>query len=92
MLKTAFSIRLNLKKDTVLCFIGFVKAFDRVEFSLLFKALQNRGVHNREISLLSEIYTRQKAYMKGDSEKTQDKVAYCPQFFLTPMWMKHSKN
>ena len=72
MLKTALSNRLNLKKDTVLCFIDFVKAFDRVELSLLFKTLQNRGVHNREISLLSEIYTRQKAYMIGDAEKTQE--------------------
>ena len=71
MLKTALSNRLNQKKDTVLCFIDFVKASDRVEFSLLFKALQNRGVHNREI-LLSEIYTRQKACMKRDTEKTQE--------------------
>ena len=73
MLKTALSNRLNLKKDTVLCFIDFVKACDRVGFSLLFKALQNRGVHNRDISLLYEIYTRQKAYMKGDTKrKTQE--------------------
>ena len=72
MLKTALSNRLNLKKDTVLCFIDFVKAFDRVDLGLLFKTLQNRGVHNRELSLLSEIYTRQKAYMKGDTEKTQE--------------------
>ena len=72
MLKTALFSRINLKKDTVLCFIDSVKAFDRVEFSLLFKALQNRGVHNTDISLLSEIYTRQKAYMKGETEKTQE--------------------
>ena len=72
MLKTALSNRLNLKKDTVLCFIDFAKAFDRVEFGLLFKALLNRGVYNREISLLSEIYTRQKAYMKRDTETTQE--------------------
>ena len=56
----------------MLCFIDFVKAFERVEFSLLFKALQNRGVHNREISFLSEMYTRQKGYMKGDTEKTKE--------------------
>ena len=75
------------------------KALDRVEFSLLFKALRNRGVHNREISL-SEVYTRQKAYMKGilkrhnklQSKGELDKVAYCPQFLLTLMWMKHSRN
>ena len=72
LLKTALSNRLNLKKDTVLCFIDFAKAFDRVEFGLLFKALLNRGVHNREVSLLSEMYTRQKAYLKRDTEKTQE--------------------
>ena len=100
MLKTALSNRLNLKKDMVLCFIDFVKAFDRVELSLLFKTLQNRGVHKREISLLSEIYTRLKAYMKGDAEKTQEitikrgvrQGCILSQFFLTLMWMKHSKN
>ena len=44
--------RLNLKKDIVLCLVDFVKAFDRVKFSLLFKALQNRGVHDREIFIV----------------------------------------
>ena len=61
MLKMALSNRLNLKKDTILCFIDFLKAFDRVELRLLFKALQNRGVHNTESLLLlslSDICTR----------------------------------
>ena len=29
-------------------------------------------MQNRDISLLSEIYTRQKVYMKGDTEKTRN--------------------
>ena len=55
-----------MQKDTCLCFINFQKAFDRVEHNILLDCLIKRGVDNKDVSLISEIYNRQVGFMRDD--------------------------
>ena len=68
-MKAILASRINMKKKTYLCFIDFTKAFDRVDHTLLLNILHERGVPEREIELLTEIYSNQEGHMKDDDAK-----------------------
>ncbi|KAG1671311.1 LINE-1 retrotransposable element ORF2 protein [Nymphon striatum] len=68
-LKTILANRIDTKKNTYLCFIDFVKAFDRVEHDKLIKVLKEREVCAMDRKIIADIYRRQKAFMLEDKEK-----------------------
>ena len=68
-LKTILGNRINMGEETYLCFIDFKKAFDRVDHAKLIEILRERSVPEREVQLLSEMYTRQEGFMKADDRK-----------------------
>lgn len=68
-LKTILMNRIHTKQETYLCFIDFVKAFDRVEHDLLVNTLRKRNVNKRDIELIEDIYSRQQAFMQMDEDR-----------------------
>ena len=68
-LKAILANRIDMKKDTYLCFIDFVKAFDWVEHAELLEVLKEREVCAMDMKIITDIYRRQKAFMLADKEK-----------------------
>src|SRR6476661_2587000 len=61
---------LELGNNIYICFVDFEKAFDRVNWEKMMKALQSIGVDCRDRRMLSELYMNQEAVVRiagGDS-------------------------
>ena len=71
-LKTILNNRINHGKSTYLWFIDFTKAFDRVEHKMLIDVLKKKGVKQAEIRLICDIYNKQRAFMRNDSERENE--------------------
>ena len=64
-LKTVIMSRMNQQLDTCIAFVDFQKAFDMVDHCKLMGILQQRGVTGECLRVISNLYIRQKAYMRG---------------------------
>ena len=71
-LKTFLKNTINHGKSTYLCFIDFTKTFDRVEHKMLIDVLKKKGVKRAEIRLICEIYNKQRAFLRNDSERENE--------------------
>ena len=49
-----------------LCFIDYEKAFDRVKHVKIIECMANLDIDGKDISLLRNLYWKQKAYMRTD--------------------------
>ena len=71
-LKSILNITKNQGKSTYFCFIDFTKAFDRVEHKMLIDVLKKKGVKQAEIRLICELYKKQRAFMRNDSDRENE--------------------
>jgi hypothetical protein len=54
------------------CFKGWQKAFDRVNWTKLMKILKVTGIYWREINLIGKLYKDQSIKLKLDQEETKN--------------------
>lgn len=62
---------IEMQKDVYMCFVDFEKAFDMVRHEDMVRMLQEIGLDNKDIRLLSNLYWDQKAAVKVDNVKTE---------------------
>ena len=56
-------------RKTYFCFIDYAKAFDCVDYSKLWKILQEMGIPDHVTCLLRNLYASQEATVRTDMEK-----------------------
>ena len=63
---------LNQQQKLFICFIDFVKAFDKVGRYEMLDPLDGTGVDDKDLRLFQNIYGRQKATVKKGNEETDN--------------------
>ena len=63
---------LEMQKTLYICFIDYIKAFDRVKHDLLFEILSNTGVLDKEINIFKNLYLQQKATVRYENETSEE--------------------
>ena len=63
---------LEMQKTLYICFIDYIKAFDRVKHDLLFEILSNTGVLDKEINIFKNLYLQQKAPVRYENETSEE--------------------
>ena len=92
-------------RKTSICFIGYSKAFDRVDHNKLWKILKGMGIPDHLTCLLRNLYAGQEATEQDVEQQTGYKLGkefvkavYCHPAYLTytqhtfcemPDWMNH---
>ena len=79
-------------RKTSICFIGYSKAFDRVDHNKLWKILKGMGIPDHLTCLLRNLYAGQEATVRTghgtdwfQMEKEYDKAVYCDPAYITYM-------
>ena len=61
----------EIGKDVYICFVDYEKAFDRVDWKKLMKALRRVGVDWRDRRLIGNLYMGQKVQIRIDGEYSE---------------------
>ena len=61
-----------VQKDVFLCFIDYSKAFDNVKHTKLIECLQDIGVDDKDVRLISNLYWEQTASVKVNDKLTEE--------------------
>ena len=70
--KATFALRMickrsiEMQRDLCICFVGYTKAFDRVNHEQLLEMLQNLDIYGKDILLLRNLYWEQTGGMRID--------------------------
>ena len=56
------------QKNLYICFIDYVKAFDRVKHQELIKALEQIGIDEKNITIIAKLYWNQMATIRVENE------------------------
>ena len=59
------------RKDVILCFIDYEKAFDKVQHSKLVQILRELDIDQRDVQCIEDLYWNQTAAVRIDSETTE---------------------
>lgn len=59
-----------MNRDVYVCFVDFEKAFDRVQHSKMFKALNDIGIECSNVRAIASLFWQQVATVLLDSEET----------------------
>ena len=63
--------RLEIGEDTYICFVDFEKAFDRVNWDLLLKALKQRGVDWKDRRMIANLYMKQSTVVRVNNKHSE---------------------
>ena len=55
---------IEMKNDIYICFIDYVKAFDKVKLEVLFQQLEQLDINGKDLVLLKNLYWEQKAAVR----------------------------
>ena len=56
------------QKDLYICFIDYVKAFDRVKHQELIKVLEQIGIDEKNITIIARLYWNQMAAIRVENK------------------------
>ena len=59
MLRMISERYIEMKKDIYICFIDYVKAFDKVKHEVLFQQLEQLDINGKDLELLKNLYWEQ---------------------------------
>ncbi|GFS00244.1 RNA-directed DNA polymerase from mobile element jockey-like [Elysia marginata] len=77
LLRNTCEWMMDCQKDPNLCFIGYAKAFDKVNHEILMEVLAKAGIPNHERRRVCEIYWNQSAKVNLTSGTTEDIMIRC---------------
>ena len=63
--------RLEIGKDVCVCFVDFEKAFDRVNWELLLRALKKRGVDWKDKRMIANLYMNQSTVVRVNNRQSE---------------------
>ena len=71
-LRTIIERSIEYDQNVYVCFVDFEKAFDRVKWKYLIEILEKIGVDERDIKLIQDLYSKQKAVIRWGEELTAE--------------------
>ena len=71
-LRTVIERSLETQNDVYICFIDYTKAFDRVIHSKMIDCLQEVGIDDGDLQIITKMYREQTAVVKTDTGLTEE--------------------
>ena len=68
ILRTVIDRALEIQKDVYLCFLDYIKAFDRVGHDEIIKELTKLGIDWKDLRIIQIMYWEQTAAMRVEGE------------------------
>ena len=63
---------IDLGKDVYICFIDYIKAFNRVEHSKIIECLSEIGIDDKDLQIITKMYWEQTAVVRTEYDITEE--------------------
>ena len=71
-LRTICKRATDVQKDVYICFIDYIKAFDRVKHFKMIECLSGIGIDDKDLQIISKLYWEQSACVRTESGMTSE--------------------